>query len=619
MTLESRSMAIAKAQATIGDGVDLWLVSATPIRLLEDFELPVQIFSNSSNLSRAVSMAYMVAAYTTARSSDEDSDTFWENWSKVFDSQLVLRNIVTSQFHGRAITRLQTLEPDRVWLDTPQEHFEDVQEVAYLARQVIRGRASFAKEREQTFRLDYASDVDPRLHFVSLFPAAASLIRQNELNVDEEDVSRKVNAITISNKLKVEKIESYQKHLEQVSRNSPKLDFILEDIGRMRADREERVGDPSIQATLRRENLSIKKMVIITPTLGTAVFLYLFLLKRVPDLNPVCFHLSASPSDREAALNSFQSLTARKNARHSYILITPFSTGGTGLNFQSANYQILVYPPSTRNVETQAFARTNRTGQRLALHHKVLIMQDNPADRINVVKYAGRSIRNDPFEMSRRLVLVELDGSKKVQRLEDWGYKVTDFEEPDLAEYFVKQTFPTIDASQFQACRVSLPDVDTLDDFIHFNWNTIAFNTMCVNEAWNDEDKRPRHEKLNLRDIILGIWVYRLNRAVRDLKTIIYCTVIEKTLSLNMRRRVYILMTEELTRSLVIRRQGGSPQECEAFDTLLNGAPFCVGAQKMLEEYSEFAGVQIERFEFDVPVPDPYSREPFFNFRIDFQ
>lgn len=621
MRRETRSMAIAEAQSKVGgQGLDLWLVSATPIRLLEDFELPISIISNSSDLSRAATVADIIAARKTASSSDENMETFQAHFKRVFDDNLVLRNTVTSQFLEKSITDLQIISPNRVWLETPQHHFNNVQAVAHQAREVIRTRARAAQENDETFRPEYATGLDSRLHFVSLFPGAANLIRQGDLDIGEESVRNSIEAMKQSNRLKVETIARFQQHLEEIVAGSPKLDFIVAEIRRMGQDDDQRPEGSVVQTGLHRENPRIKKMVIVTPTLGTAVFLYLILLKRMPNLVPTLFHAHARPEHREAAMNSFTSLTARKNARHSYILITPFSAGGTGLNLQSANYQILTSPLSTRDAETQCFARTNRTGQRLALHQTVLITQDNPADQINMVNFGGRSIRNDPFELSRRLVLSEPDGSKAVQTLEDWGYEVSNFVDEDYYEHLIQDSYPIIDEDEFHAIRVIVPSVGrgAVDKLIYFDAETIAGDTLAISEAWNMRgDTRPRHEKLPLRDILVTIWVRHLNRPLQDLKALMYYTVVEANLNLEHRRFVYALLGEELDTDLVLRRDSESPQEAEAFSFLLNNTPFCLGAHRMLRENPDFAGVEVESFEF-LPItdglPDP---EPFFNFRIN--
>lgn len=620
MRLESRSMAIAEAQSKIGQGLDLWLVSATPIRLLEDFELPISLISNSSDLSRAATVADIIAARNEAKSSDQNMATFQTHWRRVFDDHLVLRNTVTSQFLGKPITELQIIKPNRVWLTTPQHHLNNVQAVAYQAREEVRTRARIAAENDETFRPEYASALDSRLHFVSLFPGAANLIRQGHLTIDDESVRQSIDEMKDPNKLKVERIPRFQQHLEEVVGGSPKLNFIMEEIRRMGQDEDQRAEGSVVETGLHREDRRIKKMVIVTPTLGTAVFLYLILLKRMPSLDPVLFHTRARPEHREAAMNAFASLTARKNAKHSYVLITPFAAGGTGLNLQSANYQILTSPLSTRDAETQCFARTNRTGQRLPLHHSVLITQDNPADQINVVNFGGRSIRNDPFEISRRLVLSEPDGSKVVQRLEDWGYEVSDFME-DFHKDYITETYPLIQEDEYHAIRVTAPSVtrESIDELLYFDPDTIAGDTLAITEAWNKRgDTRPRHEKLPLRDIIVAIWVGRLNRPLRDLRALMYYTVVEADLRDEHRSFVYRLLAEEPTADLVLHRNSESSQEAEAFNFLLNNTPFCIGAGKMLEEYPDYAGVRVESFEFlpntaeGMPID-----EPVFNFRIN--
>ncbi|KAI7779306.1 hypothetical protein LA080_000977 [Diaporthe eres] len=623
MRLETRSMAIAKAQSKVGQGgLDLWLVSATPIRSLEDFELPISLISSSSDLPRAATVTDIIAARDTARSSDENMNTFQAHWRRVFDDNLVLRNTATSQFLGKPITDQQIVSPNRVWLTTPPQYLNHVQEVAYEAREVFRSQARTARINDEVYQPQYALNVDAGLHFVSLFPGAAKLIRQGDLDIGEESVRNTIEAMTQPNKLKVETIASFQQHLEEIVHASPKLDFILDEIRRMcEQDNDRRAPNPEARTSIHEENLSLKKMVIVTPTLGTAVFLYLILLKRLPALNPALFHTRARPEYREAVINSFTSLTARKNAKHSYILITPFYAGGTGLNLQSANYQILVSPLNSRDSETQCFARTNRTGQRLALHHSVLITQDNPADQINVATYAGRTIRNDPFEIYRRLVLAETDGFKAIQRLEDWGYLVTDIN--ISTEIHSKLSlFPILGPSQFRACRITVPSINTgtVNELLFFVSDTGFGDTIACTQAWNSlADTRPNHEKLPLREILPSFWVFYLNRPILDMKKVMYYNVVQEDLSNVQRPYVYRLLGEDPRDSLVVRKDSESPQEAEAFKALVERTPFCNGARKMLEEIREYAraGAQIESFEFLPISGDELSLDgPYFAFRI---
>ncbi|KAG8164523.1 hypothetical protein KVR01_006441 [Diaporthe batatas] len=618
MRLETGAMAISQAQSKIGDGVDLWLVSATPIRLLKDFELPIQIISSSSDLARCTAMADLVTAHTTARSSTEDMNTFLSHWSRVFDGRLVRRNKVSAQFNGRSITGLRVTRPDSKWLETPQQHIGSVQKVAHMTREVVRESARVAKEKNEVFKPDYNSNIYAKLHFVSLFPGAAELISKGELKVENNEVQELVRKIKVSDKHKVENIESYTQHVEDAARGSPKLEFILAEIGRMRADREEREEIPGLQETPRRENLALKKMVIITPTLATAIMLTIFLQKRMPSLNPVCFHALGSPEHREAAFKSFESLTARKNARHSYVLITPYAVGGTGLNLQSANYQIFTFPPGSRDNQTQGFARTNRIGQRLSLHHSILIMQDNPADKINVVNFGGRKVIGDPFDDIRRnLVLAAPDGTKKIQRLSDWGYELHKHEIYSKAVERLYST--TITQDQCHAREITHPSYsaeESLDIFDYFDAGSVGGDTLAVSEAWNAFDQRPRHEVLALRDIILGFWVHELDRPATSLKHLVYFVVKEELLRYELWPEIYALMRKKQTENLLIRRDGGSTAEGQAFNILLQNSPFGIGVQKMLDEYNEFARVKIVSFEF---LPEQILEEGFeitFHLRI---
>lgn len=213
---------------------------------------------------------------------------------------------------------------------------------------------------------------------------------------------------------------------------------------------------------------------------------------------------------------------------------------------------------------------------------------------------------------------------KTIQKLEDWGYNVyDDDEDEDLHRVIVGDTYTDVGVSQFQAVRIPAPSTDRLllDEFIHFDVGTTAGNTLAVTQAWNKKnDARPRDEKLPLRDIILALWVSHLGRAAHDLSAIIYYGVIEKELADRLFPFVYALMDKDMLTKVVLNRETTSPQEERAFSLLLKEAPFCIGVNKMLEEFEEFAGVYITSLEFiplDTEDPDPESKPPF-HFRIEF-
>lgn len=213
---------------------------------------------------------------------------------------------------------------------------------------------------------------------------------------------------------------------------------------------------------------------------------------------------------------------------------------------------------------------------------------------------------------------------KVIQKLEDWGYNVFDDDSDDeLNQILVQVTYADVE-SQYQAIRITVPSVsrEVIDEFIYFDIGTTAGNTLAITQAWNfRRDDRPQHEKLALRDIILGFWVFNLGRAAHDLSAIMYYSVIETVLKDELFQLVYQMMDEDILTHLVLNRETESPQEKEVFDLLLKRAPFCIGVNRMLEEYQEFAEVHIKSFEFlPFDTEDPAQADnPPFQFRINFQ
>lgn len=212
---------------------------------------------------------------------------------------------------------------------------------------------------------------------------------------------------------------------------------------------------------------------------------------------------------------------------------------------------------------------------------------------------------------------------KVIQKLEDWGYHVfDDGSDDELTQILVTITYADAE-SQYQAIRITVPSISqqVIDEFIYFDIGTAAGNTLAITQAWNLRgDQRPQHEKLALRDIILAFWVFNLGRVAHDLSAIMYYSVIETVLRDELFQLVYQMMDEDILTHLALNRETESPQEKEAFDLLLKRAPFCIGINKMLEEYQEFAEVRIESFEFlPFDTEDPAQAElPPFQFRINF-
>lgn len=213
---------------------------------------------------------------------------------------------------------------------------------------------------------------------------------------------------------------------------------------------------------------------------------------------------------------------------------------------------------------------------------------------------------------------------KTIQKLEDWAYEVYDDDSnKEVNGYMVQDTYPDVEESQFQTIVIHAPSFgpDTIDELIYFDVGTSAANVLAVTNARNKEDdKHPPEEKLPMRDIILAFWVIYLGRAARDLNAIIYYSVVEPALSDRLFQFIYGLMGQDILTDLVLNREAESPQERRAFSLLLEEAPFCIGVNKMLQEFEEFAGVNIQSFEF-LPVDAeivPSTNKPPFNFRIKF-
>lgn len=215
------------------------------------------------------------------------------------------------------------------------------------------------------------------------------------------------------------------------------------------------------------------------------------------------------------------------------------------------------------------------------------------------------------------------DTYKEIQNLEDWGYTVYDDDsDKEAHDIVIRDTYPGVEESQHQAIRIFVPSLSqrVVDEFIYFDAGTTAGNTLAITQAWNkNRDNRPKHEKLPLREIILAFWVLHLRRAPHDLSAIIYYVVVEEKLEEELFHAVYNLMGEDVLTNLTLNRETESLQEKEAFTLLLEEAPFCIGAGKMLEEFEEFAGVRIKSFEFlpiDTEDPEKADKPPF-HFRIE--
>lgn len=384
----ANSLTFRMASEFSENGADVWFVTATPFSgcTLADWIPPMNLIAPS----RAAAIQGLVRSWNIAKSSNDaiDARTFRAQFRSVFDDRLVVRHFGTSTFLGKPISDVQDIQPRTISRDTPMKHRSAVQE---LANQIA-------------LKDPRLSDPSQRglLYLVSLFPAAAQLILDDPITFDMAAIRDFVRQV--KNRLRIEESEPLTRLADQIITDSPKMDYILEELNRMDQDKRERerIDARSSSKFGAGEDLQMKKMVIITPTVVSAVFLYLALIRHRKDV--VLIHNWVSSQEKEQVINNFMSLSAAKLVKHSRILIAPFAVAGTGVNLQVASYQILTSPLPDKASQLQAFARTNRSGQRLRpLSHKILVLEDSPVDRLVLAAHASLDIASDPFQINEPL------------------------------------------------------------------------------------------------------------------------------------------------------------------------------------------------------------------------
>lgn len=177
--------------------------------------------------------------------------------------------------------------------------------------------------------------------------------------------------------------------------------------------------------------------------------------------------------------------------------------------------------------------------------------------------------------------------SKSIQSFEAWGYVV----DPN-AEGFKGIKFPANE----KHCNIYHPDAVDAEYPINTFSVTKDKSILKVTRAFNnsvDYDRRPRNQKLKLRDQMVYYWCLVENRDLKDLRKITYSGVIERNLRDQMEVVYELIGADEMDR---VRLQSTDP----AFQLLLNTTPFLAGTQKMLLEYGDkFAGKTIQSCTFD--------------------
>lgn len=421
------------------DNFDFWAITGTPMPAkLTDLEAVTDILqrlpqwddaANPHNGSRVVALRELQVAYEKAVAEDgtpEQAADFRSRAERFFQGGLIKRHTESSMFFGQRIFNLQDVTAQVVVHTTPEPLRDDVSKV--VARVAVKIRESMADgpsaavnatNWEQAVRSSSLFNHMMNLEILATFPGAAPLMLADPPVLDFGLAAIRAE-IRRAEDRDVTKVALFQSHLDTIIEGSPHLQAILETLDDMEVDRQKRralptpvTADAANKSVLSKKvDLSVKKLVVLCPRMGEAVFVFLALRKLRPEFNPVFLHADLKLSERTALLQDFNRLDAPTPAgvhHTARVLVGTFRDAGTGNDLTVANYQILTGPLRLRSQQDQAFGRTNREGQTLRLHHRLLVTEDSPVDRIVMVTQARRHIVSDPFAMDEELELADVE------------------------------------------------------------------------------------------------------------------------------------------------------------------------------------------------------------------
>lgn len=386
-----------------------WFISGTPcpqtpFESILSLSKPMALI----DLSKQEKIQALESSYQQLRPSNnpslKDHHLFILELRDVFDPEVILRLRHSTKFLGQQISAVNLVKPGLFFVKTPWISKTHMQRLAARAEaRVARGYPP-AQALEVNQGALVARD---ELYFASLFPGAAASINDGRMNVDDRAIRKQVMAL--EDRKQVSTLPIVRDNLDRVISTGPKLRAILNEIANMNeADRRDRprptkgLRGKARQTSAREAAPRVRKMVIVTPTLTTAIFLFMFLKQSQfvaqYNPNPILLHKDLSVATRSAIITDFS-----KEIGGPRILIGPFDTIGTATNLQRANYQILTSPlPRIREV-AQAFGRTNRTGQPLEVHHTILVLEDNPVDTANLCMLAQCEIQSNIYDLNQKL------------------------------------------------------------------------------------------------------------------------------------------------------------------------------------------------------------------------
>jgi hypothetical protein len=192
--------------------------------------------------------------------------------------------------------------------------------------------------------------------------------------------------------------------------------------------------------------------------------------------------------------------------------------------------------------------------------------------------------------------------TKQIQSLEAWGYIV----EP-VSGSTRRELPPNEKHWNISHPRAVDPERRPINTFSVTNEDKTLLK---IPRAFNDDvefDQRPRSEKLSLREQIVSFWTLVEGRDLKDLKKMIYTSVIEHHIRYCMEE---VYMMKHLDEFDPLELKPSDP----AFMILLENTPFLASAQKMVEDHADkFAGKKIESVSFN-----PFGGFAMFDFTISF-
>lgn len=400
MAALSRQILPTPSATTVGD---VWLVSGTPFGgQLKDLIAAISYLAPD----RAEDAEALLEAYDAIEPAMTNTPrTIFETlFHRVFGGQLTIRDSWDTTFMGSRITGIQKVQPQYISKETPQSNLHSLRML--MTTQVTVGPRDAYFDTLQ--RLPKNTQL---LYLLSMFPSAAKVLLESPdtpfADRDIRTIIRKEKNTTGESLSATKPFRSIADKLARSPR-SPKLQYILDELERMERDRTPRpqVSKSGASAHV-QDDPTLKKMVIITPTVFTAIMLYIIMARNHPRTKPLLYHEDLKQSQRSDVLRRFNSL--RKRDGPARIIIAPASVGSEALNLQIANRLVLTSPLLDPHQESQALARVNRVGQTLDVQLKILLLEESPVDRIIIAHRANAKFLNDPFNVAEAVRVTTSD------------------------------------------------------------------------------------------------------------------------------------------------------------------------------------------------------------------